>query len=481
MQEELVDREAVTRGKRRLITIFGIMITVLLLGLLLYYVNCIQPVERFDKLYSQEAYDEALAYYTDTLTRIGGNARKAEQIVKDETIRRWQEYQEASVTRTTLEKSLEAARNYENLSGFLEELKPSMDALYRSRDAYEKGAALMDAGEYLAAWESFGSMDKADALYEKGAAKAREAQKLYCTSIAEQARALMAEADYEKAMALADEALKHFPDDPDLLEQKETIYLAFKDYTKQTALARARELLDQGNLEETLRVLTDLQKSYPEDTGISDFTAQYETAYARQILDEARPLFDQGEYEEALAVLTPAHEILPDNPQITELYDGTAGHLPAWLADFASENINLRGTKTKEESSTDTFGNTYGHVLLYTEPSAISMQTMAYTEGREDFPLKKAYTRLLGTLAVKEGSRGIQGDRTGTFRIYGDGTLLLEISGISETSEPFPLSVDVTGVDTLSLTFESGTGLKYLLGDLCVYKTYSSPEGTGES
>lgn len=47
MQEQPIDQEAAARGKRRLITIFCVMITILLLGILLYYVNCIRPVDNF--------------------------------------------------------------------------------------------------------------------------------------------------------------------------------------------------------------------------------------------------------------------------------------------------------------------------------------------------------------------------------------------------------------------------------------------------
>lgn len=52
MQEQPIDQEAAARGKRRLITIFCVMITILLLGILLYYVNCIRPVDNFRTLYT---------------------------------------------------------------------------------------------------------------------------------------------------------------------------------------------------------------------------------------------------------------------------------------------------------------------------------------------------------------------------------------------------------------------------------------------
>lgn len=84
--------------------------------------------------------------------------------------------------------------------------------------------------------------------------------------------------------------------------------------------------------------------------------------------------------------------------------------------------------------------------------------------------------RLQGTLAVKAGSRGIQNGHTGTFRIYGDDTLLFEAGDLSEESEPQTFDLDVSGVKTLTFAFESGTGLKYLLGDVNLYRYYEPQE-----
>ena len=56
MKEELVDQETVANGKKRLLTLFGILTTLLLLGLLLYYVNVVRPVTQFHDLYTQAHY-----------------------------------------------------------------------------------------------------------------------------------------------------------------------------------------------------------------------------------------------------------------------------------------------------------------------------------------------------------------------------------------------------------------------------------------
>ena len=89
MQEQPIDQEAAARGKRRLITIFCVMITILLLGILLYYVNCIRPVNSFRALYADGQYEAALTLYENTLSKVDGNARKAEQCVRDHLEHAW--------------------------------------------------------------------------------------------------------------------------------------------------------------------------------------------------------------------------------------------------------------------------------------------------------------------------------------------------------------------------------------------------------
>ena len=477
MKEELVDQETVANGKKRLLTLFGILITLLLLGLLLYYVNVVRPVTQFHDLYTQAHYTEAYSFYEDHLKRFGITAQKGEEIVKEEVLRIWTAYQNASADQDTLDQVLASAARYENMNAFLSGLEPDIQVLSESRSRYTSGLSHLEQEEWLSAAEDFSRMSETDCLYKEGKEQALAAQKGYSSLILSESEALMNAADYDGAMALTDEALTHFPDNEELKAFREKIYTAYQEHEKQDSLARVQKALDQQNLTEAMRILAPLKEKYPEDTQILEISASCEEAYAGQILSKARPLFEQGAYEEVLQILAPARELLSSNTEIQALYDETSGHLPAWLCDFPNyENVTLRGTRKKGETAVDTFGNTYGHVLLYAEPSALSMQAMSYTQGRETYTLSGAYTRLLGTLAVKEGSRGIKNDQTGTFRIYGDEQLLLEIPGISENTEPVSFSLDVTDVDLLSITFESGTGLKYLLGDACLYKTWTPSE-----
>ena len=286
----------------------------------------------------------------------------------------------------------------------------------------------------------------------------------------------MSQARYEDAMTAVEDALTRFPEATTLTAQKEVIYNAYKDYRKQTSMAEAQAALDQGNLEEALRILAPLKKDYPDDADLSALTDQYEASYCAQIAEAATPLLEERQYRQAFDIVSPAYDIFPENDTIASLYDQAEGHLPKAADALSWENDTLRGTKTIGDNVEDTHGNLYGHAIIYTEPSAISMQTMTYSEGKDLCQLNGRYTRLQGTLAVKAGSRGIQNGHTGTFRIYGDDTLLFEAGDLSEESEPQTFDLDVSGVKTLTFAFESGTGLKYLLGDVNLYRYYEPQE-----
>ena len=476
MQEQPIDQETAARGKRRLITIFCVMITILLLGILLYYVNCIRPVNTFRALYADGQYEQALTLYENTLSKVGGNARKAEQCVREHLENSWSQYEAAAIEREQMETAYAAAEKYPALEADLAALKPQLTALYTSRAAYEEGCTLLEAGQYLDAMARFSSMSENDSLYIEGTAKSQEAQKGYCQQIVNQTGALMTQAQYEDAMTAVEDALTRFPGDATLTAQKEVIYNAYKDYRKQTSMAEAQTALDQGNLEEALRILAPLKKDYPDDADLSALTDQYETSYCSQIAEAASPLLEERQYQQAFDIVSPAYDIFPENETIAGLYDQAEGHLPKSMDTLSWENDTLRGTKTTGDNVEDTHGNLYEHAVIYTEPSAISMQTMAYSEGKDLCQLNGRYTRLQGTLAIKAGSRGIQNDRTGIFRIYGDDTLLFEAGELSEESEPQSFDLDVSGVKTLTFAFESGTGLKYLLGDVNFYRYYEPQE-----
>ena len=476
MQEQPIDQEAAARGKRRLITIFCVMITILLLGILLYYVNCIRPVDNFRTLYTDGQYEAALTLYENTLSKVDGNARKAEQCVRDHLEHAWAQYRDAVIDRTQMETACAAAEKYPALEGDLAALKPQLTLLYASRAAYEEGCRLLEAGQYLDAIAQFSSMSENDTLYIEGTDKSQEARQGYCQQIVTQTGTLMEQSQYEDAMTAVEEALTRFPEDATLTSQKEVIYNAYRDYRKQTSMAEAQAALDQGNLEEALRILAPLKKDYPDDADLSALTDQYEASYCAQIAEAAAPLLEERQYRQAFDIVSPAYDIFPENDTIASLYDQAEGHLPKAVDALSWENDTLRGTKTTGDNVEDTHGNLYGHAIVYTEPSAISMQTMTYSEGKDLCQLNGRYTRLQGTLAVKAGSRGIQNGHTGIFRIYGDDTLLFEAGDLSEASEPQTFDLDVSGVKTLTFAFESGTGLKYLLGDVNLYRYYEPQE-----
>ena len=476
MQEQQIDPETAAKGKRRLITIFCVMITILLLGILLYYVNCIRPVDNFRTLYTDGQYEAALTLYENTLSKVDGNARKAEQCVRDHLEHAWAQYRDAVIDRSQMETACAVAEKYPALEEDLAALKPDLTLLYASRAAYEEGCSLLDAGQYLDAIAQFSSMSENDTLYIEGTSRIREAQESYCQQIVAQTGALMSQARYEDAMTAVEDALTRFPEATTLTAQKEVIYNAYKDYRKQTSMAEAQAALDQGNLEEALRILAPLKKDYPDDADLSALTDQYEASYCAQIAEAATPLLEERQYRQAFDIVSPAYDIFPENDTIASLYDQAEGHLPKAADALSWENDTLRGTKTIGDNVEDTHGNLYGHAIIYTEPSAISMQTMTYSEGKDLCQLNGRYTRRQGTLAVKAGSRGIQNGHTGTFRIYGDDTLLFEAGDLSEESEPQTFDLDVSGVKTLTFAFESGTGLKYLLGDVNLYRYYEPQE-----
>ena len=473
MKEEFVDRQSVTAKKNRILVIFGALISVLLLLLLLYYVNCIKPVRQFESYYRDALYEDAYDLYNSSLTRIRNNTQKAELIVRETTDFLWMKYKNNDLSREEMEAALSSAEKYTDLSDYTVYMRTNAEALYASRDFYDTGLAHMEAERWLDAIDAFQSVLKEDSLYPESREHIRSAGDSYCTQIMNEAIILAEDSAFEEAIEHIDTALALYPEHAGLKSQKEALYRSYKEHQKESGLIRVREYLEEDKLEDALAILLDLRDDFPNDESISEVFREYEDSYSRDILDRAAPLYEDGAYKEALAILKPAHKLLPKHEAIAELYDKTAGHLPAWLCDFHSENISLRGTRKEENKTSDVHGNTYRHAIVYTEPSALSMQTMTYTEGKETFRLNGEYTRLLGTLSIKAGSRGIRNNQTGTFRIYSGEDVIFEVDGISEHSEPVAFSLDISDTDLLTVSFESGIGLKYILGDICVYKTYS--------
>jgi len=157
------------------------------------------------------------------------------------------------------------------------------DALYQA--PYQKALALKEQGEYVAAIETFESLDN----YSDSAEQIAACQKAINDADYAAAKALMDEGKYEEAIT-AFEALDGYSDSADQITACQTAIMDGK-------YAVAKALMDEGKYDEAITAFEALD-------GYSDSSDQIEACKTAIKVNEyaaAKALMDEGKYEEAIA------------------------------------------------------------------------------------------------------------------------------------------------------------------------------------
>jgi len=139
------------------------------------------------------------------------------------------------------------------------------------------------------------------------------------------ARMLMASRQYKECTALLEDLRKQFPADVEIPRLLGTVVEEKREQRKLEALAEARKLLAAHRHQECITLLTSLQKEFPGKADVENLlkTAHEDEAEQRKIqtLVKARDLLAARSFDESIALLTELQRSFPKEDEITRLLE----------------------------------------------------------------------------------------------------------------------------------------------------------------
>lgn len=274
----------------------------------------------------------------------------------------------------------------------------SLNALQKSKSAFESAEALFASGLYTDALENYLAVIESDINYAAAQQKAAEAREYFLADLDGELDEYIAADQYDEALALLQQARLMLPDEVSL-DARET---------------------------------------------------EIEAKYLNHALDQAEEIFAAGkDYEAAIRVITTAQNKLGENDRLTAALEEYQSYIPVYLNDLEyfdkSDEGGWSPTIKLSDSLEDNYGNVYSHGLGAYSPDHYLDQ------GSVRYYLNGNYTSLKGTLVVRKESR--QSSEDGRIEIYGDGVLLYASPSMKSDTAPIDFNVDVSGVSFLSITF----------------------------
>ena len=136
-------------------------------------------------------------------------------------------------------------------------------------------------------------------------------------------RKLRASRQYIESLVLLNELKKRFPDDGEIPELADEIRAEQADQAKQLGISQAQKLLASKQFAESLALLNDLKKQFPDDKRIPTFADEVRKEQAEyqklEGLSQAQKLFASKQYVKSLALLYDLRKQFPGDKQITML------------------------------------------------------------------------------------------------------------------------------------------------------------------
>lgn len=228
----------------------------------------------------------------------------------------------------------------------------------------EKIASILGEAEQLAGTEDYegalGKIQAGLAVYPKSVelqGKLEEYTKQKAVKEKETTLNMAAEhalnGDYQKAMAVIEEAQKEAPGDAEYKAAYEKYAADYETATIQNAISQADLLVQEGNYEEAITILENTRKEFPDSVTLNDKLAMVKqeqaTALAaqkkKQTLEEAEKLAANGDYEQAMAVVETAQKEVPEDADYAAAYNKYYAEYKKGIVDTAIASAEAEAGK----------------------------------------------------------------------------------------------------------------------------------------
>lgn len=253
---------------------------------------------------------------------------------------------------------------------------------------------------------------------------------------------------------------------------------SWSDYSKAASLKqravseklreKADDYMAKGQYEEMLWLIVSNVNAddISSDPELSKLYASAADCYREQVIAEGEKAYTQNGYQAAISAINEGLSILNGDAILQAEKDKYSAFAPVDLTSVTPYYIGTVEIFTGGE--TDTLGNTYSTGMRG------YMSTSDGTDCYAVWDLGGKYNKLTATGIVLESDKSSK--CKGSYKIYGDGVLLYEKSGVGSMTKPYQIEVDITGVTDLKIEMYgqgnmSWSGIDSVLVDIMVQKT----------
>lgn len=343
-----------------------------------------------------------------------------------------------------------------------------IDSLNISREAYTRAESFFSEADYPSAIKEYEKVIESDANYETAKQQISVCKELYKQQILSTTENYSDSEECKAAIDKVSEAMEIIGEDEDLKKRFDKLSDEYTKSIKKEAFEKADKAVKNGDYETAIFTIQESLPYCQNDKEYVDYWNTLQTEYVKSVETLASSFAEKGDYRSALNVLERACTLLPDNAELKDSYEMALANKPVGLMEIKISESDSFEQVADLSVSLDTVGNTYDPINLY-KITGKKEEWSDDVNGYAKIYTNSDYKRLTGVIAVSDIT---ENNTICDFTIYGDDKILYTVTGLSRTTAPIPVDVDLTGISwiQLQITITEGTTIELLLSNFDFFK-----------
>lgn len=263
------------------------------------------------------------------------------------------------------------------------------------------------------------------------------------------AKKLADNGDYASAMEIIEKAQKANSSDEDYKK-------AYASYQKSYALNQAKTYADDSDYADAVTTIEEAKKNNSSDADLISAYNTYAADYAEQVVKEADGLLEKNNYSGAIEAVKKGLKTVPDNQTLKDKQSAIEKTKPVSLSTLSAFN---GGWEWNNLDPTDPFGNDYSSASNYVVFSNKEDGTITGQEGSmeekngyrqvyAEYHTEKKYSRLTMQLAPYST---IGEEKTAFIQVYADDELVYTSPTIAQKTQAFSGEANIAGAEYIKI------------------------------
>lgn len=313
-----------------------------------------------------------------------------------------------------------------------------IEILKKSREAFTSAEGKYATEEYYEAYRLFGEVIEEDSNFEAAQKGLEKCYVIIKDKVFANSNTAAEEGDFLSAIEILKQEISFLKE-----EDKQNADSRIAAYTQeyldmQTAVFDA--YLENSEYDECFELLETLKNEAISEDELTDLTQKLCKLYENYITEQYNAELEKRDLSACMQWIRRGEEKIPESEVFAGLETELQEYYPVSLYEmepFAIGDSSLGLESSKE----DTLGIVRSNVIRGYMDADDNQFNIYYIDGK--------FNTLTGTVAVSKGSIGSK--KIGYIKIYGDDLLLWEDTNIDALTEPYEISVDISGVRQLKL------------------------------